>query len=116
MGRKNVVKQFLMFDGADLSGNLTSDPTNVINLDIASIHIRWDGASPDGEIFVDVRNGEDDEWYTLSFSTTILVSGNTGDHQILFTEMPFTDIRLRYVANSGSGDLFASLTMKTTGA
>lgn len=116
MGRKNVVKQFKMFDEADISTDQTSTTTNVINLDQASIHLSWTGTSPDGEIFVDVRNGEDDSWYALSFSTQILISGNSGDHQILFTEMPFTDIRLRYVSTSGTGNLTASLTMKTVGA
>ena len=117
MGRKNVVKSFKMLDAVDISSSQTSDATNVINLDTASIHVVWSaGSSPVGTITVEARNGENDSWYELDFGSTISVSGASGDHQIMLNEMPFTDIRILYTATSGSATLTATLTMKTMGA
>lgn len=116
MGRKHVVHSYAMFDDVDISTNQTSSTTNVEQLDQATIHISWTGSSPVGEIIVDARNGSADSWYQLDFGSSIAISGASGDHQILFKEMPFTDIRLRYVFTSGTGSLTARLTMKSVGA
>jgi hypothetical protein len=106
-----------MITNGDLSAlTITSSIVNVINLDTASIHVYWNGTSPVGVITVEARNGESNSWYNLDFGSTISVSGNSGNHQIVFTEMPFTDIRLVYTRSSGSGTLNAIITMKTTGA
>lgn len=116
MGRKNVIKSFKMFDAGDISGSITSSTTNVINQDKASIHLEWTGTSPVGTITVEARNGENDSWYELDFGTTISISGNSGDHQLVFNEMPFTDIRIQYASTSGTGSLDATFTSKTIGA
>lgn len=115
MGRKNVVKSYKMFDAEDISISATSNSTSVINLDKASILISWSGTSPVGEIEVEARNGENADWVTLDIAT-IAVSGNTGNHRILFVELPFTDIRLQYLADSGTGTLTATITAKVVGA
>ncbi len=115
MGRKNVVKTFEMFDSTSLGADATSSVVNVINQDKASIHVSWTGTSPIGVILVQARNGENDSWYTLDFPS-IGVSGNTGDLQILFNELPFTDIRLFYDRTSGTGSITARISSKTTGA
>lgn len=114
--RKHVVKSFKMFDQANISGNATSEITNVMNLDKASIHLEWSSASIDGEILVEARNGVDDSWYVLDFNTTLAVNTDNSFMQIVLNELPFTDIRLRYVSTAGSGTIDATLTMKTTGA
>lgn len=117
MGRKNVVKSYPMFNNTDISINQTSPIVNVINLDKASIHVEWTGTTPIGVMTVEARNGKDDTWYDLDFSgQTIDITGNTGDHQILMTELPFTDIRLQYVVTSGTGSLEARISAKVTGA
>jgi hypothetical protein len=105
-----------MIDAGDLSGSLTSTTTNVINLDKASIHLSWSGTSPDGVITVEARNGEKDSWYTLDFGSAINISGNSGSHQLIFNELPFTDIRVVFTFTSGTGSIDAVLTMKTQGA
>lgn len=117
MGRKNVVKSYDMFtqSGGDISAPIVSDVVNVINQDKASIHIVWAGSSPVGEIVVEARNGENDSWYTLDFDT-ITVTGNSGNHQLIFNELPFTDIRLQYGYTSGTGTITARLTSKVVGA
>lgn len=117
MGRKHVVHSHEMFDAVDISTSQTSSITNVEQLDQATIHINWTGTAPVGEITVEARNGSSDSWYELDFgAAAITVSGASGDHQILFSQMPFTDIRLQYTATSGTGSLTARLTMKTVGA
>lgn len=116
MGRKNVVKSYKMIDSGDLSGNITSSVVNVINLDKASIHLEWTGTSPISTITVEVRNGETDTWYEISLGSAISISGNSGDHQLVFNELPFTDIRLQSTFSSGVGTLDATISMKTTGA
>lgn len=105
-----------MIDAGDMSADITSEIVNVINLDKASIHIAWTGSTPVGELKVDARNGENDPWYELDFNTTLSVSGNSGDSQIVFNELPFTDIRLRYVRTSGTGSVDATISMKVVGA
>lgn len=115
MARKNVLKSFKMIDAGDLSGNITSEITSVINLDKASIVLAWTGTSPVGTIEVQARNGEDDAWRALEFSSAINISGNSGDHRILLNETPFTDIRVVYNFASGTGTLDAIVTAKQVG-
>jgi hypothetical protein len=116
MGRKSVLKSFKMIDAGDMSTSLPSQSTNVINLDKASIHLVWTGTSPVGVITVEAQNGENDSWYDLDFGSTINISGNSGDHQIVFSELSFTTIRINYTRTSGTGSLTATISAKVTGA
>lgn len=115
MARKNIVPSFKMIDAASVASNLTSAIVNVQNMDKAAIHVEWAGASPVGALTVEARNGAEDTWYELAFGSAISISGNTGDHQIVFNELPFTDIRLQYAATSGTGTLDATITLKQVG-
>lgn len=116
MSRKNVVKSYNIFDEVSIAATQISASTNVINLDNASVHVKWTGSSPVGVLTVQARNGENDAWYDLDMGGTISISGNSGDHQLVFNSLPFTDLRLIYTRTSGSGNLTAALTMKTVGA
>ena len=116
MGRKNVVKSYKMFDQEDISTSATSSITSVINQDKASISVSWSGTSPVGTLTVEARNGKDESFYTLEFGAPIPISGNTGDHQLILSEMPFTDIRIQYTSTSGTGTMDAIITSKTVGA
>lgn len=115
MARKNIVPSYKMVDAADASSNITSEIVNVQNMDKASVHVEWAGAAVTGTITIEARNGEKDPWYTLSFGSPILVTGNSGNHQIVLNELPFTDIRLQYVASSGTGAMTATITLKQIG-
>lgn len=118
MGRKNVVKSFdiISSDVGDLSDNFTSEIVNVINMDKASVHLEWSGTGVDGEFEIQARNGENDSWYVLDLNTSILVDTDSGDHQIVFNELPFTDIRLSYTSNAGTGTLTGKISLKVVGA
>ena len=117
MSRKHVVKQYNMFDGQtpNMSSSLTSNVTNVEQLDSLSIHVKWT-AGPVGEFFLQARNGSTDSWYNLSFNTALTITGTDDEIQIFVNELPFTDIRLTYSPTSGSSSLTAYLTMKVYGA
>jgi len=122
MGRKNVVKSYKMWSAGDISGSITSSETNVLNLDTASIHITWSGTSPAGTITVEASNQDPDKssvtqvWHELDLGSAVSVSGNSGEHLIIFNEMPFNTIRLQYARSSGTGSLEATISAKTTGA
>lgn len=116
MGRKTVIKSFEMITSGSMASDVTSSIVNVINLDQASIFVSWTGSSPLGELDVEAQNGDDQPWYVLDFNSTIPVSGNSGDLQLLFSEMPFTSIRLQYNRTSGTGSLNAVISAKTEGA
>lgn len=114
---KKVLYSFPMFDAVSLSATKSSDVVNVQNLDNASIHIMWaSGSSPVGDITVEVRNGEADDWRTLDFGSAISISGTSGEHEIVMYVMPFTDVRLKYTRTSGDATLSARITAKTVGA
>lgn len=115
MGRKNIVPSYLMMDAADMSANATSSIVNVQNMDKASIHVYWAGTSPVGTMTVEARNGDEEPWFALDMGATISISGNTGFHELIFNEIPFTDIRLQYAVTSGVGALNAAITMKQVG-
>lgn len=116
MGRKNVIESFKMFDQADISTNATSTATSVIRQDQARIILNWTGTSPVGVITIEARNGADDPYKALDFGSAINISGNTGSHEIIFSEMPFTDLRVVYTSTSGTGNLDAIITSKVLGA
>lgn len=115
MGRKNIVPSYLMLDAADMSANATSSIVNVQNMDKASIHVYWAGTSPVGTMTVEARNGANEPWFALDMGSPITISGNTGFHELIFNEVPFTDIRLQYDATSGAGTLNSAITLKQVG-
>lgn len=131
MSRKHVIHQYNMFEGQtiNMSGNLTSNISNVEQLDKCSIHLTWT-AGPVGEFIIEARNGGNpapntalpkskynDSWYVLPTSSLGTITGTDSELLILLNELPFTDVRIRYVASSGAAaDLKALLTAKVVGA
>lgn len=117
MSRKPVVPSYAMINAVSMGASITSNTVNVLNLDQASILVEWSaGSTPVGVLTVEARNGEKENWYELDFNSVMSVSGNTGSIQIVFNQMPFTDIRLKYTRTSGSGTMDATITMKNIGA
>lgn len=111
-----------MLDSVALTGNQTSDSTNVINFDRASIFVDWSGSDAVGEMQVEARKKDKDkssidaDWRTLDFGSTISISGASGDHEILFDSLDFTEFRIKFVYTSGTaGALTATLTAKQVG-
>lgn len=113
--RKNVVRGYKMFDSADISGSTTSNEVNVLNLDKASIYVDWTGTAPSGTLTVQAKNAETGTWFDLDFGSPIAISGASGDHILIFNELPHNTIRLQYAATSGSGAINAVLVAKQVG-
>lgn len=121
MARKNIVQAFEMITDGDMSGEIISEATNIQNLDKVYIRLDWTSSSIDGEIIVEMRqikpgvNPSSVEWKTVNFGTQILITSDNSSHELLFQELPGTEIRLRYAATGGTGTLNAVLTAKQVG-
>ncbi len=113
--RKNVIRGYKMIDAGDISANVTSSEVNVINLDKASVFVSWTGTSPVGELKVEAKNADNGTWFELDMGGPISISGNSGNHTLLFNELPHNTIRILYVWTSGSGSLNAVLAAKQVG-
>ncbi len=60
MARKNVVIAFKMIVDGDMSADITSDPTDVKNLDQASIRVSWTTAgTPVGTLAIQALQEKD---------------------------------------------------------
>jgi hypothetical protein len=120
MARKNVIHAFQMINSGDASADITSNPTSVVNLDVASIFISWTG-TPVGEITVQAQQRKSNEdlteadWFDIDLGATVTVDNTESEHQILFKQVPFTDIRVKYTSTSGTGTLNAVITSKQIG-
>lgn len=122
MSRKNVVNPHKIFDAEDISVSATSSSTNVKKMDKASIRLDWSGSSLNGEVTVQASNDDlapsdsAKSWYDVDMGSTITISGVSGDHLLVFNELPFSDIRLVYTSSAGTGTLTAILSAKVVGA
>ena len=117
--RKDVLnpKGFKIFNEVNISTNQTSDIIYVPYLDNIGIVVSWSGTSPVGELKVEVSNQQENPnesmvWSELDFGSSIVISGNTGDHLISITQIPFNAVRLKYVSTSGTGTLTANIEAK----
>lgn len=100
-----------------MSALITSEETNVRNLDSASIRVDWTG-TPIGILTVQALQEKDSDpkaetdllWFDLDLGAEIAIDAVNTDHQIIFTSLPFDRIRLVYTPTSGSGVLNAKIT------
>jgi hypothetical protein len=131
MGRKHVLHQYNMLKDrtVNMSATFTSNQVNVEQLDKGSIHLSWT-AGPTGTFTVEARNGGNpaantalpqapinDSWYELDLGSAITIAGSDSQIQIVFNEMPFTDIRVVWTAATGAAtDLKILFSAKAVGA
>ena len=101
-----------------IDSDYTSDSINVAQTDILSFHFQWRDSTLDAEIIVQARNGDDDidDWRDLDFGSSILIAGTSGEHEILLSEMAFTEVRIVVQVTSGDGEIGATATTKAMGA
>lgn len=117
MGRKNTVSNFAMFGtaGANMAtASTTSAVTEVQYMDNIGIVLNWTGSTPIGSVLISASNDQL-TWVSLDFGATIDIAGNTGNHIIEITQLPFGYLRAVYTKGSGTGTLFGSLTCKQVG-
>lgn len=102
--------------GCDVSqASSISTATDVTYQDNIGIIVSWTGAGVTGQLFIDVLDPIQGIWAPLDFGSAILVSGNSGTHDITINQLPFPKLRARYVGAGGTGALFATLTAKQVG-
>lgn len=116
MARKHLIYSYQLFDAQSVSSDSTSNSTTVAQLDQASIDLNWSASTLAATVEVQVKNGDNADWRALDFGSPISISGASGAHEIVFNQMPFTDLRLFVDVTSGSGTVDAVITAKTVGA
>jgi hypothetical protein len=121
MGRKNVIVPYKIIDDGNMGADITSVTTDVQYQDNIGIIVAWTGASPVGQLKVEVANEVANDpdtivWDALDFGSTINVAGNSGKHSLNIQSLPYTKIRLKYLRTSGTGQMNAILTSKVVGA
>jgi hypothetical protein len=111
-----------MLDNIDLTSTQTSESTHTANLDRASVSIEWSGSDAVGTIEFEAKKAKKDvstpelDWTTLDFGATIDITGASGNHEIIFDALDFTDLRVKFNSTSGTvGNLSAVLTAKQIG-
>lgn len=101
---KNITKAFKIFDAGDMSGNLTSETIPCERLDNVAVQLMWTG-TPTGDFFVDARISEDAPWTELDLDPAVVAGGSASDWIMSFGQTPYSELRVRYVRSSGSGEL-----------
>ena len=129
MGRKDKLS-YVLLNGVDASVNQTSSNTNIEYLDKVGLVIQWTG-SPVGNLFVDVNvqvqsssGVSNSSFAPLSFQdaasssvvSSIPIPGSGSPLIIKLSDLCFSQIRVRYVATSGTGNLTVYLDSKVVGS
>lgn len=113
----------------NMATNITSTPTILQSLSQVSYAVKWTGTSPVGTLSMQVSNdyalnpdgqtvANAGTWNTVpldvggTVSTTIAVSGNTGNGFIDVNDTSAYAVRLVYTAGSGTGSLSAIINGK----
>lgn len=112
---------YLILENGDLSqAQITSKSTTVKETDVVQINIDWSGAQLiNGTLSVQASLDEKQEtWFDLDFGTTISISGVSGEHQVIVTQVSFLHLRIVYDrTNAGAtGTINAKIFATTKGA
>ena len=111
--RKNVLLPYLVLNGGDMSGDITTADTTVTNTDVVGYHLTWTG-TPTGVFEVQATvNGTD--WQALSLSPTPQATGAAGGTLISLNQIPYNKVRVFYDRTSGSGSLTVWIMTKQLG-
>ncbi len=123
MSSRPQLQPFKVITNGSMAGSLTSTPTIISDLSMASYDIAWtSGSTPVGIITVQVSNTYVQNpdgttkvagnWTTLDFGEDFNVSGNTGNGFLDIDATAGYAIRLVYTRTSGSGTLNVTVKCK----
>ena len=98
---KNVLMTYNSLVNGAMTGNLTSEITDIRWLDNMVIYIVWTG-TPTGT-FVIETSPDRTTWYPLNLYPIPTATGVEGNHRIHMQQLPDPYIRARYTFTSGSG-------------
>lgn len=121
MSSRPVFPPYQVITSGAMSGNLTSKVTILTNLSMLSYGLSWAGTAPVGAVSVEVSNDYSTNsdgsvknagtWNTLTLTvsslptTSVPISGNTGNGFIDVDITAAYAIRLIYTRSSGTGAL-----------
>jgi len=123
MSTRTGLRPQVVIDAESMAASITSDPTILQSLTKASYQITWTGTSPVGTVSVEGSNNyslnpngtvaNQGTWTVLTLevngqpSTSVAVTGNSGDGIIDIVETAIYAVRLIYTRVSGTGTLTA---------
>jgi len=86
-------------------------------MDYGSINFTWANSSITGTVALEAKRGKNDDWQELDLGTTPVITGASGSHEFVLTQMPFTELRITVTVTGGpSSEIDAVLTAKSEGA
>lgn len=105
---------FIAFNAVAATTTQTSVSTSVQGIDKLSYHIKF-SANNTGEFFIEAQNSDTDTWFNLSFNTVMTITADN-EAQLIMNEVPFKNLRLKWVPSTGAGTITAILHMKSLGS
>mgnify|MGYP000862407645 CR=1 FL=1 len=125
MSRKSKILPYKTIDQGSLAtAQIIGKTTTVKETDVVQVNFEWSGAIAglSGTIGVQATMSEDPTspnavWFDLDFGAVPPVTGASGKHQLIITQVSFLHIRPVYNKTGGStGTLDATLFATTRGA
>lgn len=110
MGVKRSLNYSELVVSGDMSGDVTSPSTDILNMDRVGYQISWSG-TPTGDFSVEVSN-DNSTWIALTLSAVVAAAGSADD-AFIDVETASKYIRLKYTASSGTGSLNVHITGKS---
>lgn len=110
MGVKRTLDYDQLVVDGDMSSDITSASTNIMNTDRVGYQLSYSG-TPTGTFSVQVSNDES-VWVDVTFDSTPTAAGQAGT-DFLEVETAAKFVRLVYTATSGTGSLDAHITAKS---
>ena len=123
MSTRTALRPQVVINAGSMSANITSTPTILQSLSMVSYSVAWTGTAPVGTLSVQVSNdyslnaaGQVENagtWTTIVMSvngtpsSTVSVSGNTGNAFLDIGQTAAYAVRVIYTAGSGTGSLTA---------
>lgn len=108
---------FNFFNSETVTTSTESREMNVDRLDYGSIALVWSASDLTATLEVQARNGKNEAYRAVDFGSAIAISGASGSHEIIMSQMPFSDIKLVLTVTGGtSGVIDAPFTSKSNGA
>ena len=124
MASRPLLSPYPVITNGNMSGSITSAVTIIQNISLLSYAISWSGASPVGDISVQVSNdyavnpagsvSNAGTWNTITLSNTTPVSGNSGTGFIDIDSLAGYAVRLVYTFTSGTGTMQATVSGKVS--
>ena len=103
MSRKNVTLPYRLISDVTIDENYTSSPTNIRYLDNVGIELVWTG-TPTGTFYIE-GTVSGNTWQALDFGSAVSAVGAEGSHLLNINQCPYDQLRISYIATSGTGTL-----------